>query len=147
MTIDRISSGPLGPIDRSGGGAVTPLILGEASARAVAMAVVARIAGELGITRNDTPIGSDPYRLHQIGAAVVGHFPSSPAASAGELQRAIEEIAAAISADMAARADGGTLDRVDRALAHYEPTGPADDGVATVAAFLERAAREILAAT
>lgn len=147
MTIDRISSGPLGPIDRSGGGVATPFALGEASARAVAMAVVARIAGELGIARSDAPLGSDPYRLQQIGAAVVGHFPASPAASAGELQRAIEEIAAAISADMAARVDGGTLDRVDRALESYEPTGLADDGVATVAAFLERAAGEILAAT
>jgi len=140
MSIDRISSGNVGPIDRSGGEGRTPAGLGEASVRSVALAVVGRIAAELSLAGRPAPLDADPYRLRALGDAVATTFPGSAPAAIGGLERAIESLAGVIAADMAGLADGRTLERVDRALAGFDPVG---EGVEGVTEFLDEAARRI----
>lgn len=140
MTIDRISSSPLGPIDRSDGGGRNPTEVGQASVRSVALAVVGRIAAELSLAGQPTPLSADPYRLRSLAEAVSAVFPGSSPASIGDLERAIETVAGVIAADMAGAADGGTLERVDRALADFRSD---HDGLDGVTEYLNEAAQRI----
>ncbi|WP_315760374.1 hypothetical protein [Sphingomonas sp. Y38-1Y] len=134
MTIDRIHTGPLGPIDPAGRDGRSPASVGEASVRGVALAVVGRILGELGIDGRGRVPSADPYRLREVADMAAGHFPGSAPAAEGELMRAIEALAGTIAAHMAARVDGSTLERVDDALAAY---APGREGVEGVAEFLD----------
>lgn len=140
MTIDRISTGPLTPIDRPGGDGRAPVAIGEASARGVALAVVGRIAAELSLAGDAGSLTADPYRLRAMTDAVAAELPGSSPAAIGDLGRAIETFAGTIAADMAGAADGRTLDRVDRAIADFDPAG---DGVEGVTEFLNEASRRI----
>ena len=141
MTIDRISNGPLGPIDPSGSQGRTPAAIGEASARSVAVAVVGRIAAELSMTGGQgQPLGADPYRLRALTDAVAQALPGANPASLGELERAIEELAGAIAADMAGSVDGRTIERLDRAVEGY---APAREGVDGVTEFLNETAQRV----
>jgi hypothetical protein len=143
MTIDRIHAGPVTPIDRSGADGRAPLLIGEASARGVARAVVGRIAAELSLAGKPSPLTADPFQLRAMADAVGAQLPGSPPAALGDLGRAIEALAGTIAADMAGAADGRTLDRLDHALADFTP---ADDGVEGVTEFLNEAARRIAVA-
>lgn len=144
MTIDRISNGPLGPIDPSGGQGRTPVAIGEASARSVAIAVVGRIAAELSITGvQDQALGADPYRLRELTGAVAQALPGAGPAALGELERAIEGLAGAIAADMAGSVDGRTIERIDLAVAGY---APAREGVDGVTEFLNETAQRVAGA-
>ena len=141
MTIDRISNGPLGPIDPSGGQGRTPAVIGEASARSVAVAVIGRIATELSMSGGrPEALGADPYRLRELTDAVGQALPGANPTSLGELERAIEGLAGAIAADMAGSVDGGTIERLDLALTGY---APAREGVDGVTEFLDEAARRV----
>jgi hypothetical protein len=140
MTIDRIHSGPVTPIDRSGGDARAPLLIGEASARGVARAVVGRIAAELSLAGKPSPLTADPFQLRAMTDAVAAELPGSSPAAIGDLGRAIETFAGTIAADMAGAVDGRTLERVDRAIADFDPAG---DGVEGVTEFLNEASRRI----
>lgn len=141
MTIDRISNGPLGPIDPSGGHGRTPAAIGEASARSVAVAVVGRIAAELSLTGGEgQALGADPYRLRELTDAVAQALPGANPAALGELERAIEGLAGAIAADMAGSVDGRTIERIDLAVAGY---APAREGVDGVTEFLDETARRV----
>lgn len=141
MTIDRISNGPLGPIDPSGGQGRTPAAIGEASARSVAIAVVGRIAAELSLADGQgQALGADPYRLRELTDAVAQALPGSNPAALGELERAIEGLAGAIAADMAGSVDGRTIERLDRAVAGY---APAREGVDGVTEFLDETAQRV----
>lgn len=141
MTIDRISNGPLGPIDPSGGQGRTPAEIGETSARSVAIAVVGRIAVELSMTGGqDQALGADPYRLRELTDAVAQALPGAGPAALGELERAIEGLAGAIAADMAGSVDGRTIERIDLAVAGY---APAREGVDGVTEFLNETAQRV----
>lgn len=141
MTIDRISNGPLGPIDPSGGQGRTPAAIGEASARSVAVAVVGRIAAELSLTGGQgQTLGADPYRLRELTDAVAHALPGASPASLGELECAIEGLAGAIAADMAGSVDGRTIERIDLAVAGC---APAREGVDGVTEFLNETAQRV----
>lgn len=141
MTIDRISNGPLGPVDPSGGQGRTPAAIGEASARSVAIAVVGRIAAELSMTSGQAEtLGTDPYRLRELTDAVAQALPGANPASLGELERAIGEFAGTIAADMAGSVDGRTIERIDLAVAGY---APAREGVDGVTEFLNETAQRV----
>lgn len=141
MTIDRISNGPLGPIDASRGQGRTPAAIGEASARSVAVAVIGRIATELSVTGGQAEtLGADPYRLRELTDAVAQALPGANPASLGELERAIEGLAGAIAADMAGSVDGRTIERIDLAVTGY---APAREGVDGVTEFLNETAQRV----
>ncbi|PCD03196.1 hypothetical protein COC42_01880 [Sphingomonas spermidinifaciens] len=135
MTIDRIHTGPLGPIDPAGRDGRSPASVGEASVRSVALAVVGRIVDELGIGVGGRAPAADPYRLREVADMATRAFPGSAPAAEGELMRAIEALAGTIAAHMAARVDGSTLERVDDALAGQ---APAREGVEGVTEFLDQ---------
>lgn len=143
MTIDRINLGPLAPVDRFGGEGGSSAAIATGSAKAVAVAVVGRIAAELKLT-GEAPRGNADYGLAPLADTISAHYGASPAA-AGDLARAIEGLAGAIAADMAALADGRTLDRVDAAVADAASATPGE-GVGAVTEILERAADGIAAA-
>jgi hypothetical protein len=140
MTIDRIQTGPLAPTDPAGREGRTPATIGEASVRSVALAVVGRIVDELGIRGGKGSHAADPYRLREVADMATRAFPGSAPAAEGELMRAIEALAGAIAAHMAARVDGSTLERVDDAL---EGQAPAREGVEGVAEFLDGVTQRI----
>lgn len=140
MTIDPISLGSANPVDRLSGLAGSPAALAETSARAIAETVIGRIASELQLA----PQGGGSHDLGAITDAVAAQFPNSPAASVGELARAVEDLASALAVDMAALADGRTLDRLDAALADAAPGGA--HGLPSVTQLLEQAATSINAA-
>ena len=143
MSIDRINLGPMAPVDRFGGEGGRPAQVAEASARQVAVAVVGRIAAELSLT-GAAPDGPVDYGLAPLADSIGAAFNAGPAA-AGDLARAIEELAGAIAADMAALADGRTLDRVDAAVADAVAATP-DDGIEAVTFILDQAAAKIASA-
>ncbi len=141
MTIDRIHTGPLAPIDPAGREGRSPATVGEASVRSVALAVVGRIVDELGIgVGGRRSSAADPYRLREVADMATRAFPGSAPAAEGELMRAIEALAGAIASHMAARIDGSTLERVDDALAGQ---APAREGVEGVAEFLDGVTQRI----
>jgi hypothetical protein len=140
MTIDRIHTGPLGPIDPASRDGRMPATVGETSVRRIALAVVGRIANELSIAGRPQPLTADPYRLRAIADAAAAPFPDRAPAAEGELARAIEALAGAVAADMAARTDGSTLSRVDDALAGF---APGREGVEGVTEFLDEITRRL----
>lgn len=132
MTIDRIHTGPLGPIDPAGRDGHSPVTIGEASVRSVALAVVGRIVDELGIGTGKGSPAADPYRLRDVADMATRAFPGSAPAAEGELMRAIEALAGAVAAHMVARVDGSTLERVDDALAGRSSTRGGVEGVSDI---------------
>lgn len=143
MSIDRINLGSTAPVDRFGGEGGRGAEIAHASARQVALAVVGRIAAELALT-GTPPEGAVDYGLAPLADAVGAQFGAGPAAS-GDLARAMEELAGAIAADMAALADGRTLDRVDAGVADAVAKAPGD-GLEAVTFILDHAAAHIGAA-
>jgi hypothetical protein len=112
---------------------------GTVAARAVAFAVTSRIGAEFGMGSNLQPGAADsPYPLAELADRLGGALGATPLETV-ELEQALGELAAAVASDMAALADGRTLDRLDTALAAHGE-GPAD------AAGTVRMIREVAAA-
>lgn len=139
MTID--SSNPIG-----GAGPIRPADLQPESAgpaadaaRAIGLSVVSRVLAEFGI--GDTAAsgaGGDVYGLGAITDTIAAQLPAGDSTSQGGLARAVEAFAGAVAEDVAARADGLTLDRIDTIMG--ELPQPALPDLASVTDFLEQAA-------
>lgn len=116
MSIDpSISgSGPIGAIVATGGGSGAADVADRF--RALGQHVVAQVAGSFGLIPLAAPGQGDVYGLRAMADGIGSAFGGS-AADTGALTRAIEDFAGAIATDMAAYADGRTLDLVDGALA------------------------------
>nr|WP_165388287.1 hypothetical protein [Sphingomonas populi] len=140
MTIDPISSPQISALGRAGdsGGAA---VAGE-SARSIAVAVVGHIAGQLLLAPARPGNIAEKYGVRALADTVAAAFPNGNPAAVGALHRAMESFAGAVAADMAAFADGRTLDRVDSAIADFAAPENAHDIEAVRAAF-ERAAAAI----
>jgi len=119
MSIDPpFSTGSVGPISGVGaaqGGGPGGL---QESLRSLALDVVGQIADALQLTGSATPQGQgDIYGIAALADGIASAFPDSSAADAGALTRALEDFASAVATDMAAYADGRTLDLAGDALA------------------------------
>lgn len=114
MTIDRITSAAtaLGSLASSAPGAGQVAGIG---ARSVALEVVGRLADTLLGT------GAATVQQYQIGrlADALGEALSATALETVELEGAMGSLAGAIAADLAAFADGRTLDRLDTAIGEF----------------------------
>jgi hypothetical protein len=112
MTIEPTRSTPVGSI-----GASAPVATGDAARllHGLTTSVIGGIAASFGIGPA-APGQGDIYGLGQLGDAIVQTFGGGTAAEAGALARALEEYAGAVAADMAAHADGRTLEFAEAAL-------------------------------
>lgn len=117
MTIEPTRSTPVGAI-----GAPAPAATGDAARllHGLTTSVIGGIAASFGIGpagpgQSDIHQG-DIHGIGQLGDAIVQIFGGGTAAEAGALARALEEYAGAVAADMAAHADGRTLDLAEAAL-------------------------------
>lgn len=120
MTIDRLSSSAIGQAAAS-----TPAGAGSAP-RAVAVAVLGSIGAQFLQAAGQGPVGKGvAYPLGQWAEALATPLGATPLETL-ELESALGAFAGALAADMAALADGRTLDRLDAALAAVgEPPLPA----------------------
>jgi hypothetical protein len=128
MTIDPSISGssPISALGGAGGDAPgAGLVDGF---RALGTDIVAQVAGSFGLIPISAPGQGDVYGLRALADQVGAAFGESSAADLGALSRAIEDFAGAIAADMAAYADGRTLDLLDGALAASPLSTAADLG-------------------
>lgn len=142
MTIDSSTNiGGAGPIRPTGAPAeaASPAI---DAVRAISLSVVSRIAAEFGLgDAARPPAGGDIYGLRVLSDGIASQLPASGSTSLGALQRAVEAFAGAVAEDVAALADGFTLERVDRILGDLPQPGLQDLG--SVTAFLEQAAARL----
>lgn len=142
MTIDSSNSisgaGPIRPADTAGQG-VSPA---ADAARSIGLAVVARVLGEFGLGSGVQPLASgDVYGLGALTDDIAAQLPAGESTSLGALQRAVEAFAGAVAADVAALADGLTLDRIDTVVS--ELPQPAQINASSVADLLEQAAARL----
>lgn len=109
MTIDpNISSASaIGALGATGGPAASAGPVDQV--RALASQVVGQIAGSFGLLPISAPGQGDVYGLRALADQMSANFGGS-AADAGALTRAVEDFASAVATDMAAYADGRTLD-------------------------------------
>ncbi|MCI4592632.1 hypothetical protein MOK15_21480 [Sphingobium sp. BYY-5] len=133
MTIDPSISGTgisgSGPIGALGGASGDTPGAGLVDGfRALGTDIVAQVAGSFGLLPVSAPGQGDIYGLRVIADQVGAAFGENSAANLGALTRAIEDFAGAIATDMAAFADGRTLDLVDGALAVSPLSTAADLG-------------------
>lgn len=147
MTID--SSNPIGSASPIGSAEIGATGASPATdaARAIGLSVVSRVLGEFGL--GDAPTaGGDVYGLGELTEAIAAQLPAGDSTSQGALARAVEAFAGAVAEDVAARADGLTLDRIDRALGDLaQPAAqPGLADLASVTDFLETAAARLGAA-
>lgn len=144
MTID--SSNPIGSAGPIGSAeiGVTGASLAVDAAHAIGLSVVSRVLGEFGLGDVAPAAGGDIYGLGGLTDAITAQLPAGDSTSQGALARAIEAFAGAVAEDVAARADGLTLDRIDRVLG--ESAQPALPDLASVTDFLELAASRLAGA-
>lgn len=116
MTIDpRISgSNPIGAIgmdasETKGAGIADGV-------RTLAGHVVSQVASSFGLIPLTAPGQGDVYGLRAMADAIGATLGGGSAADMGALIRAIEDFAGTVATDMAAYADGRTLDLVDGAI-------------------------------
>lgn len=116
MTIDPSISGssPIGAIGALGGGAAHTGVADDF--RALATQVVGQIAGSFGLTPANVSGQGDVYGLTALADGIGAAFGGGSAADMGALTRAIEDFAGAVATDMAAYADGRTLDLANGAI-------------------------------
>lgn len=116
MTIDPSINGPahIGAIGGIGGGSSGPDL--AADIRSLGLDIVGQVAGSFGLVTTSTPGQGDIYGLNQLADRIGAQFGDSNAADIGALTRALEDFAGAIASDMAAYADGRTLDHLDGAI-------------------------------
>lgn len=145
MTIDPTigSSSAIGALSASGAGGGGSIGL-DAAIRTLAADVVGQVAGSLGLTGGALPGQGDIYGLGTLADGIAGAFGDSSAASIGALTRALEDFSGAVATDMAAHADGRTLDIVESALSADPFPGAGD--VAGIIHGLDQATAAIDAA-
>ncbi|MCJ2189068.1 hypothetical protein [Novosphingobium beihaiensis] len=95
---------------------------GAVAARAVAFEAASRVGAEFGACGNRQPDAA--YPLAELADRLGGALGATPLETV-ELEQALGELATAAATDMAALADGRTLERLDTALAQHGE-GPAD---------------------
>ncbi len=117
MTIDPSINGPahIGAIGGIGGGSSGPDL--AADIRSLGLDIVGQVAGSFGLAPGSAPGQGDIYGLGGLADRIGAQFGGSNAADIGALTRELEEFASAIASDMAAYADGRTLDHLDGAVA------------------------------
>lgn len=151
MSIDRISQSAPAPAASIGSSSIGSASIGSAptpghaaglAARAAAVTVVGQLAGHFMDAATQWPSGeSRPYALAEIAEALGARLGASPLETM-ELEGALATLAGSLAADMAALADGRTLDRLDAALAELgENPALAEPG--TVARHLEDLASHV----
>ncbi|WP_336970697.1 hypothetical protein [Sphingobium aromaticiconvertens] len=137
MSIDpTFGASPVGALAGAGqsGGATGSI---ADAVRALAGDVVGQVAGNLGLI-DRAPLGQgDIYHIAPLADGIAVSLGDSSAASIGALTRALEDFAGAVASDMAAYADGKTLELADAAL-RTETLSQAGD-VAGVIQGLDRA--------
>ncbi|WP_404334998.1 hypothetical protein AB2M62_14950 [Sphingomonas sp. MMS12-HWE2-04] len=143
MTIDSISLNQAGAVGRSGAFADPPAALAGDTARNVAVSVVGRIASELALAPPRPGNVAENYGVRGLADAIGARFPDATPTQLGDLSRSLEDFAGAVATDMAAYADGATLDRVDAAIASFDPQG--GQGLDAVTALLEKATEAVAA--
>ncbi len=116
MTIDSSISGT-GPISAIGAAAGETAGAGLTEGiRGLASSVVARVADSFGLIPVRAPGQGDVYGLRALADGIGAALGGGSAADMGALTRAIEDFAGAVATDMAAYADGRTLDLVEGAI-------------------------------
>lgn len=141
MTIDPAhfvsAAGPIGQASLQSEGAGCA----HSAATAIGLVVVSRVLGEFGIGTPASATSGDVYGLSELTDAIAAQLPTGDSTSQGALARAVETLAGAVAEDLAARADGLTLDRIDRVLAQLPQPERLD--LASVTDFLEAAAARL----
>lgn len=141
MTIDRLS-----PSAASHAAAIGSALTTSQAAGIAARTVAVEVLGRLGTQFLDAAAGrsgseAQPYPLGELADILGRQLGASPLETV-ELEGALGALAGALSADMAALADGRTLDRLDAALADLgDAQLPA--GASTVARHLEDLASHV----
>lgn len=117
MTIDPGISGTssIGAIAATGAGEAGGASMAD-GIRGLAGDVVAQVAGSFGLIPLAAPGQGDVYGLRAVADGIGAALGGGSAADLGALTRAIEDFAGAVATDMAAYADGRTLDLVDGAI-------------------------------
>lgn len=144
MTIDRIPPSAL-PLLASASGAGSAAGSALAGVRALAVQVLGPITGEfLSGGREPAPAAAS---LRDLSAALAEALGASPVETV-ELERAVETLAGALAADLAALADGRTLDRLDAATAAAaaDPAMNQAPGAGFVIRMIEDIAAQVAAA-
>jgi hypothetical protein len=125
MSIDRLS---LSAINQTSaiGGASSGALIGSA-AKAVAVEVLGKLGDQFLQAASQGPGGTgEAYPIGQWAEALGGQLGATPMQTL-DLERGLGSLAGALASDMAALADGRTLDRLDAALADLGETAlPAD---------------------
>lgn len=142
MTINPLSSAS-GTLSSLSGVSPTVGAVAAAGARSLALGVASEVGGYLlaplsgpVVTgRGAPPLTSSPsvYGIEALAEAIGQATGASPLDVVG-LERALGELATAVAVDVAALADGRTLDRLDAALSALGP----DEGPATPAHVSDR---------
>lgn len=129
MTIDPTigSSGAIGALSGIGQAASGASGI-DGAVRSLATDIVGRIAGQLGLGGDAAaPLGhGDIYGLGALAEGIGQSLGDASAPAIGALTRSLEDFAGAVAADMAAHADGRTLDTVDAALGANPFAGASD---------------------
>lgn len=116
MSIDRISSFAAAQAS-SIGSAPTAAQAAGIAARTVAVEVLGRLGSQFLEAASQWPSGEGkPYALAEIAEALSERLGATPLETM-ELEGALSTLASALASDMAALADGQTLDRLEAALA------------------------------
>ena len=139
MSIDPISAGPIGPVSAIGASPDAGSGLADVL-RGLAGEVVGQVAGALRLI-DGAPLGSplgqgDIHGIARLADGIASRFPDASAADTGGLTRALEDFAGAVATDIAAFADGRTLDLAGDALAASLPQA---DGIAGAIRGIEQA--------
>jgi hypothetical protein len=115
MSIDPLSSSAVNPTAAIGGASAGTLV--GTAAKAVAVAVLGRLGDQfLSAAAQDPGAAAEPYPIGQWAETLGAPLGATPL-QALELERGLEALAGSLASDMAALADGRTLDRLDAALA------------------------------
>lgn len=145
MTIDRIPSSAPSLLAAAGGAGNSAAGLVRAGAGAIAVQVLGPVTAEF--LGHGTQAAASATSLRELSAALAETLGAGPIETV-DLERAVESLAGALAADLAAFADGRTLDRLEAAMAAAE-AGPAADGAPTagrVAQAIEDIAGRVMAA-
>jgi hypothetical protein len=125
MSIDRLSLSAINPTTAISGASSGALV--GAAARAVAVEVLGRLGEQFLQAATQGPGGSgQPYPIGEWAEALGAPLGATPMQTL-ELEGGLGALAGALASDMAALADGRTLDRLDAALDQLGDTPlPAD---------------------
>ncbi|MET1755813.1 hypothetical protein ABVV53_10135 [Novosphingobium sp. RD2P27] len=135
MSIDRLSLSAINQAAALGTAGSGSLV--GAAAKAIAVDVLGRLGSQYLAPGH---VGSsEPYPLAQWAEGLGGQLGATPLETL-ELEGALGALAGALASDMAALADGRTLDRLDDALAAASQPGPPDSASSLARSFENLAA-------